>query len=96
MQKVTRRPSKKKNPGKVNRANMRRQARAQARERARKRKRKFLRLVEEVGIGNYDGVKSSPLLHANWGRVMAILRSRYGMSRKMLKMMSLAGGRMGG
>ena len=49
-----------------------------AREQQRKLKRKLCHIVEELGLGHYQGVKDSPLLRANKGLAINMLRRRYG------------------
>ena len=49
-----------------------------AHEHQRKLKRKLCHIVEELGLGHYQGVKDSPLLRANKGLAINMLRRRYG------------------
>lgn len=74
MQKITRRPGNKKSKTRQRiRANNRQKRRA-AREHQRKLKRKLCHIVEELRDGHYEGVRESPLLRANWGLAMKMLK----------------------
>ena len=57
-------------------AERRREIKRMRREHQRKLKRKLGHIVEQVRIGNYQGVKSSPLLWANTELVNRMLKDK--------------------
>ena len=56
-------------------AERRREIKRMRREHQRKLKRKLWHIVEQIRIGNYKGVKSSPLLRANLGLVRKMMNA---------------------
>ncbi len=85
MQQITRRPKsdkktlrRKKSVHGAKERDKRRQARRATRNRQRKLKQKLSYLVDEIGCGRLTGVKESPLLAANLGFAMRMLKRRSG------------------
>ena len=70
MQKITRRPQKKKNPEKKAKIANKRLARGRRRNRQRKLAQKLSRMANKIDRGEYEGIKNSPLLHLNWDYVI--------------------------
>jgi hypothetical protein len=70
MQKITRRPQKKKSARKRLKAANNRAARGRARNRQRKLAQKLSRMANKIDRGEYEGIKNSPLLHLNWDYVI--------------------------
>ena len=76
MRRPTRRPTKKKSARKQAMAANNRVRKEAARKHQRKLKTKLLRIIDQIGMGYFNGVKDSPLMKANWNFVQRQLKQR--------------------